>query len=293
MTIRLPSRARTPLCGVASAFVIWLLCLGAGTFSAGAQEKQPEKAKEPDEKTELTEFLDDAKNYVIRTTKPNAALKLREPAVLNFTNPERNQERGSVFVWLDASERPAVVGQFFRFNVNDRRVKKHALHSLAAVPLDAKFHDKAAWTPEQPGIEWKPLADAPAVAATQKERLIQMRQLARPFKVSLFDQKEKATELRLAPRPLFEYSAPKVGVTDGAIFSYVVATDPEAILLIEAFDEKGKTGFRYAFARFHFWGLTAKFGDKTVWSVEFDESQVNNTIGRADTVKKVYNSFLP
>ena len=111
--------------------------------------------------------------------------------------------------------------------------------------------------------------------------------------MELFDPKEDATELRLAPSPLYSYSAPGGGVTAGAVFSFVVATDPEAILLVEAFDEKGKTGFRYAFARFHFWRLTAKLDDKTVWAVELDRSMINNKIAAPATMKKVYNSYLP
>jgi hypothetical protein len=280
---RLPTCAWAPLCAVASALAAWVL---AGPLPAVAQEKQP------DEKTELAELLDDAKNYTIRTAQPDAALKLREPPVLNFTNPERNQELGSVFVWLDADGRPAVVGQFFRFDNRGRRLKKHALHSLAPGEIEAKFNDKLAWAPETAGVEWKSFPDAPAPAATQKERVLQMRQLARPFKVNLIDPKDKATELRLAPRPLFEYAAPKAGVTAGAVFSYVVATDPEAILLVEAFDEKGKAGFRYAFARFHYWRLTAALGDKTVWDVEYDPSMILNTFGKPDSVKKVYNRYL-
>jgi hypothetical protein len=101
------------------------------------------------------------------------------------------------------------------------------------------------------------------------------------------------TELRLAPRPLYEYSAPRAGVTTGALFSYFVATDPEAILLVEAFDENGKTGFRYAFARFHFWRLTATYADRTVWEVAYDPSMSSNQSGKPETMKKVYNSYYP
>jgi hypothetical protein len=260
----------------------------AGLVMAGGTRAGDDKV----EKAELAELLDDARHYAIRGAKSDATLKLHEPPILNFTNPERNQERGSVFVWLNGG-RPAVIGQFFRFDVRGQRAKKHAFHSLTAGPLVAKFHDRLAWAPEQPGVEWKAFPDAPKVAATHNERALQMRALARQFQVSLIDPKEKTTELRFAPRPLFEYAVPAAGVTDGALFSFFVATDPEAILLVEAFDEGGKAGFRYAFARFHFWRLTAKFGDKTVWDVEYDPTMSGNTFARPDTVKKVYNSFHP
>jgi hypothetical protein len=257
----------------------------AGTVSArAAQEKQP------DEKAELAEFLDDARHYVIRTAKPGATFKLHEPPIQNFTNPERNQELGSVFVWLNEG-RPAVLGQFFRFNVRGERPKKHALHSTMSEPLEATYRDRVAWTPDQAGVEWVPFPGAPAVAATRTERLLQMRQIARAFQVKLFEPRGEASDLRLAARPLFDYSAPRVGVTDGALFSFMIATDPEAILMVEAFNEQGKSGYRYAFARFHFWKLSAKLGDRTAWEVEYDPSQSGNNFGDPRTMKKVYNSF--
>lgn len=266
--------------------IAWLIGLSLSADLVMAQELTVP------ENTELVELLAAARKYELRTTKPNAPLKLREPPVLNFTNPERNQERGSVLVWLQDG-RPAVIGQFFCFNSRDQRVTKHAFHSLVSMPLEAKIDDVVAWSPQDAGIEWKPFANAPPVGPNRTNRLLQMRQLARQFRVTLMESEKSSTELRLAPRPLFEYSAPNAGATDGVILSFVVATDPEAILLIEAFDEKGQTGFRYAFARFHFRRLTASLDDQTVWDVEYDASMMRNSRGNPATIKKVYNSFYP
>lgn len=266
--------------------ISWLLIAMAG--SAAVADEEPAI----DGTAELADLLASARQYEIRTTGPEAALELREPSVLNFTNPERNQERGSVFVWMH-DDRPAAIGQFFRFNVQGRRLTKHALHSLSPAPVEARLDGVVAWAPEQPGIAWKAFDAAPAPDPKHTNRLLQMRQLARRFKVALIDPRDTSTQLRLAPRPLFEYSAPKSGVTDGVIFSYVVATDPEAILLIEAFDEQGQTGFRYAFARFHFWRLTATDAERTVWDVEYDPSMSGNRFANPATVNKVYNSFHP
>jgi hypothetical protein len=289
-------RNRLPLSALAPALVICAACAVAALPRAVAQEKEPGKDK-IDEKAELAEFLADAKKYDIRTTgKQEVAFKLRESALLNFTNPERNQECGSVFVWLDPDGRPAVMGQFFWYSTRaGARLKKHAMHSLAPVELEAKYGDRAAWTPDRAGVEWKAFPEAPAVGANKRERLSQMKQLAQAFKVTLTDPRtpDKPTELRRLDSPLFAYAAPKQGVTDGAIFSYVVATDPEAILLVEAFDEKGKTGFRYAFARFHFWRLTATLADKAVWDVGHDPSMTNNPLATPANMKKVYNSYNP
>jgi hypothetical protein len=266
--------------------LVWLLgWLAAGSLPAGSAQE-----KSADDKAEFAEFLDDARHYVIRSLKPDVTFKLHEPAVQNFTNPERNQERGSVFVWLDDG-RPAVLGQFFRFNIRGERPKKHALHTTSAGPLEATFHDRLAWTPEVPGVEWAPFPSAPKVAATRTERQLQMRQIARAFRVKLHDPRGEVSDLRLAARPLFEYSAPKAGIADGALFSFMIATDPEAILMVEASDDQGRPGYRYAIARFHFWKLTANLGDRTVWEVEYDPTQSGNTFAHPRTIKKIYNSF--
>jgi len=267
--------------------MIACLVIGLACPAAVADDEPTDAAS-----AELADLLTSARRYEIRAPQSDAALVFREPSLLNFTNPERNQERGSVFVWT-LDDRPAAIGQFFRFGVQGRRLTKHALHSLSQAPLEARFGGGVAWAPEKPGIEWKRFSGAPDPGPTRAKRLLQMRELARRFKLTLTSPMDKSTELRLAPRPLFEYSAPKSGVTDGVILSYVVATDPEAILLIEAFDEKGEKGFHYAFARFHFWRLTADDGGRTVWEVEHDPDMAGNPFANPATVHRVYNSFHP
>jgi hypothetical protein len=281
-------RIRLPGCELLARFTVITGLLIILATSVVIAEEEPAI----DGNAELADLLTSARRYELRNTTSDEALKLREPSLLNFTNPERNQERGSVFMWIDG-DRPAVIGQFFRFGIRGRRLTKHALHSLSPAPLEAQLEDVVAWAPDKPGIDWKSFSDAQAPATTHTNRLLQMRQLARQFKVSLISPADKSTELRLAPHPLFEYSAPKSGVTDGVILSYVIATDPEAILLIEAFDDQGKSGFRYAFARFHFWKLIATAGERTVWEVDHDLVMAGNTFANPVTLHRVYNSFHP
>lgn len=115
------------------------------------------------------------------------------------------------------------------------------------------------------------MKDSPEPETTHTARLLQMRQLARPFRAELTSPANERTELRLVSRPLFEYSSPKQKVLDGSLFSFAVATDPEVLLLllVEAFEEglngTKHAGYRYAFARFHYWNVavsreTKKYG---------------------------------
>lgn len=85
--------------------ILKLICVLIAWAGASSLSVAIAQEPTPPENTELADLLASARKYEIRTTKPDAALKLREPPVLNFTNPERNQERGSVFVWLQDGRR--------------------------------------------------------------------------------------------------------------------------------------------------------------------------------------------
>jgi hypothetical protein len=257
----------------------------AASAAALAQDEPAE------DKLELAKFLDDARLYRVQVGRELRTAQLREPPLLNFTNPERNQERGSVFVWL-LDERPVVLGQFFRYNSRSGRNTKHAFHSLADTSVEATYENQLAWAPNTPGVTWNWLKDAPEPAESSRGRLLQMRQLARRFKLTLTNPKNESTELRLMPRPLLEYAAPKQGVHDGVLLSYVVATDPETILIMEAAQDGSVLRFRYAFARFHFQQLTATDGDTEVWRVDYDPTQMRNSPGDPVSLRKPYSSFV-
>ena len=203
----------------------------------------------------------------------------------------------SAMAVLAADERPLVIGSLYTYEVNDKVHTKHEFHSLSPGALSASFDGTTAWTPKQAGLQWRDFADGPEPKGTHSNRALQMRQLSRPFRAELINPNGEKTELRLAPRPLFEYSSPKAGVIDGAIFSFVVATDPEVLLVIEAFEEnrdgKQTTGFRHAFARFHYWNVIAYDGNRRVWEAPLDKSHETNQIGDREQISKTYISFHP
>lgn len=254
----------------------------AVAISATAQEPAP--------------FIEDARKYVIESVKEKGTLKLNEKSLMNWTNPARQQERGAIYVW-SLDERPLAIGSLFTYEYNDKVYTKHEFQSLSTGPLRSSFDGKLAWTPKAAGIEWRDFVDAPKPGTTHTARLLQMRQLARPFRGELVSPKEDKTELRLISRPLIEYSSPKDGVIDGAIFSFAVATDPEVLLVIEAFESNvngvSRSGFRHAFARFHYWNVSVYDGDKKVWDAPLDTTHENNPIGDKKNIEKTYNSYHP
>jgi hypothetical protein len=75
------------------------------------------------------------------------------------------------------------------------------------------------------------------------------------------------TELRRLPRELYRYQPEKPPVIDGAVFAFVMGTDPEALLMIEAVQGPDHTDWQYAFVRETSASLQARHVDQVVWKV--------------------------
>src|SRR5262249_35575051 len=150
---------------------------------------------------------------------------LRTDSALDWTNPIRVDD-GVVLLWA-SNGRPVVIACFFRYKWRGHVGEAHEFHSLATAPVLATLKGETLWNPQRPGIKPEPIPDAPRPATTAVERLRQMRGIAREFKASVYLEKG-GTELRLLSQPLFRYESK----SDGALFAFVMATDPEAILVI-------------------------------------------------------------
>ena len=96
-----------------------------------------------------------------------------------------------------------------------------------------------------------------------------MRRLANGFRaISLETNDEYQRRLRLLNQPVFRYESPSAKVIDGALFAFVMGTDPEAILVLEAVKHESGTRWRYAVARFTHQPLEVRRGQEAVWTCE-------------------------
>ena len=95
-----------------------------------------------------------------------------------------------------------------------------------------------------------------------------MRALAQEFH-AFFDVPEDHTELRLLPQPLYRYQTKGPDLLDGALFAYVLTTDPEVLLAIEDRPVDGVPTWHYAFARMSMVNLRARHKGRDVWSADW------------------------
>lgn len=199
---------------------------------------------------------------------PNVAFRLRTEPVLRFTNPVGRSRDGTVFLWVGPDGRPEAVVQA---SLNRRGIWVHELSSLSTRPLHAGSDRGYAWRPTQGGVEFRPVPNAPKPAPTPEQRLGQMRALIREFTVEDDFQRESWQRLRMLPKPFARHGKPGAAAADGALFAFVLTTDPEAYLMLEAREGKDGPAWHYAFAPSTTYPLRASWKGKPVWERNLTE----------------------
>jgi hypothetical protein len=236
-------------------------------------------------------YLNEASGYKIyRDSGRTEKLILNPEPVYVWTNPIRGGEQdGEVFVW-SCRGRAEVVATFFSFPKTGPRSLHHEMHALGTTTLDVSRAGAHGWHPTAPGMDFRPIPDAPSPGKTPVQRMIQMRNLSRDFFATTVSDTSRSWDLRLLPRPLFRNESTDPDVVDGAVFGFVTSagTDPEAILYIEARKARGTAtpSWHFGLGRFTDMQLIIKLKDKEVLNLPLIPFDVPDT----DTTQR-YRTF--
>lgn len=215
--------------------------------------------------------LKHAQDYTIHPDgKPETPLTMLPQAVFRHSQPVRGDDIGAVYLWVDAENRPAVIGTTFAYTEKeDRRWVVHEFHSLASTPLHVTWRGQVPWEPAGPGLTWKAVPDARSAASDPATRQRQARDIARRFTATSVDHKDSPWELRLLAKPIHQFDVEKPDtVSGGALFVFCQGTDPELILAVEAQKDDDKYVWKYAAASFTDYALKLRLDDKEVWTCE-------------------------
>jgi hypothetical protein len=120
--------------------------------------------------------------------------------------------------------------------------------------------------------------DAPAPAVTPQARLRQFHALAEPFSATDDFLGAGWSDLRLLPKPWLRYGKAGSGVQDGALFAFVLGTDPEVVLMIESRpDPAGRLRWEYALAPMTSYEVKAFWKGKQVWTLPWRKASKDTT----------------
>jgi hypothetical protein len=194
---------------------------------------------------------------------------LRAEPVLRFTNTVGDTRDGAIFIMLDDGERPGAAVQVF-LKRDGTWIQEWT--SLSTKRLFGNLVADPEWRPTSAGVEFRPVPDAPQPAEQADQRLRQMHAMTREFSAEDQFRFGSWQPLRLLSKPLARYGKPDSAVFDGALFAYMLTTDPEVFLLIEARAGTDGPKWQYAFAPMSVYGLRGLCKGKEVWSVDFRPS---------------------
>jgi hypothetical protein len=163
---------------------------------------------------------------------------LKEP-VYRFDDPTRDFSDGTVWVFGETGRPPALLTISLKKYPPKTVFWLLEFTSLADGPL-REDGGRSPWSPEKPGIETRPIPDAPRPADDAAKRLLQMRTLGRRFGGhELFEPTREGRrtdrfDLRLLPTPVHRYQDSDRGLVDGGLLLLVYGRNPEVALVVEA-----------------------------------------------------------
>ena len=215
-----------------------------------------------------------AQSFVLSPTdKIDEKFELTSQPVFRHTQSVRGDDIGAVHLWVTKDKRPAVIGAVFAWsNSNKSRMVSYELHSLTDTqPISLRHRERDVWSSPTPGLEWKEFpvgTDAP-VPQPLRQRL-QAKQLSRRFTANATSPNKQRWELRFVPTPIYQYGTQDSPITYGAMFAFCQGTDAEAIVIIEAVQQKQESGeaklaWRYALVPFTDYKVRINLDDSEVW----------------------------
>lgn len=191
-------------------------------------------------------------------------------AQMRWSNPVGDVIDGLLTVYSTGpTERPAAIAHF---HIHGPALNGMELNEFADVhqgKVQLMRGKRQVWSPAERYSQFKVLPDAPKPNDSAPLRLAQMKDMAARFEVidgfRAPNSEPQPQPLRMQSRPIYRYGKPDGEIVDGALFTYVLATDPEACLLIEIHRKGTEYSWEYIFVPLTIYSLDAKLDGMSVW----------------------------
>jgi hypothetical protein len=210
------------------------------------------------------------KYTVVLDGDPSRTAKLDASAMLRWSNPLGDVADGLMSVYTTGTnERPAVISHIY---VHGPALNGLEMQEFADVhPGEVELHrgQRKVWSPAERYSRFVALGDGPKPSENPALRFAQIKKVAARFEIidgfRGTNNKVEPQQLRMLARPTYRYGKPEGPIIDGAVFTFVVATDPEACLLVEIHRNVDATTWQYAVVPMTIYSLDAKLDGTTVW----------------------------
>lgn len=259
----------------------WLLLFGFGLRPVAGltdeKDAQTDKQKERTEKLlKWTREYAKGTRVVVRSGDQEQIGELKAEPVMRYSDEPRFISDATLWVW-SVNSRPIAIQ---KVEVNDLvavPLWTICFGSFAETNVEVKWPSGQTFKSTEPGWVFEPIPDAEPPAERLAARSLQMRALSRRFSGNVFSSTQQSTiEMRLLPKPTYEYFDPESKLPVGAVFSFASnGTNPTIFLVIEArHDKDGRLGWYHAHTRMTSDSGKLRLDDKMIW--EFNEAKHDN-----------------
>lgn len=255
---------------IATACTATGLIVGLAVSTVGGDDRAREEAAEADRlcAAELAQW---------QLSSAGAVLDRPASPAQRWTNPSAGRVYGHTYVWAHQG-RPAAAGCVYRY-FDPFQSFCGELVALTGPQLVAKRGDKVIWEP-QTKWKWYPVPGATAPAAGAPQRLVQMRAIAGECKVELLDRRNNVKGDSQTPRllttPIYRYDHARAKPLDGALFAFVIGTDPELLLLLECDTSAAAPGWRFGVGRLNRDAVKIRKKGEVMWEAPYIEGGYEN-----------------
>ena len=262
-----PKKWRGPVRGGALVLVLMMVT----SIAAVAEPPRNSDDQEQQRAQLLDQMRSLAQGTTVRYQQNGRQPQLVDSPVFRYHDQPRFFLDATMWVWTDQG-RP-VAFEKIEVMAQDRPRWGYCFTSVSERLLEAAWGDVRSYRSTAPGVEFRPLTDAPAVPTQNTARKLAARKLVSAFsaRILLDDRTNVTEEMRLLPTPIFEYSDPGTKTFLGAVFGLATSgTNPDVLLLLEPRDGAGhESAWHYAVGRMTAGGVKLKYRDETVWEVDY------------------------
>jgi hypothetical protein len=273
-----------------SCLLSMVIVVASSSILPGQQQSKTEDIEKEESNSALRRATRELSEWkIVLENEAHTTAICDKSSSLRWSWSDNGRLYGNVYVY-SAKGRPVAIVEFFSW-FTPIEGDYFQCTSLTSLPMAATRSGEEIWRPQSSSVEMHEMPKAPIPADMAALRLVQMKRLAESFEVDVQDKRGTGTtsttrRLRLLSRPIYRFSGNNSDAVDGAIFAYVISTDPGAMLIIDAVRVDDKLRWRYGFARVWSYEASAKLGGQQVWEI----SEVDP---RADPKANFYLNEIP
>ncbi len=236
----------------------------AAEFLQQAAEKLAIEAGKPQKPSLLAEMSELARPIKVKLADGQREADRTARPVFRYDDQPRRILDATLWMWTDGG-RPVA---FQKIEAVDRGKPKWSFYStsFSTQLIEMEWPGGRRFRSTEPGIVYRAVAGAPAVASTSTQRKRQMRELARQFSARIVLADDSSGEMRLLITPICEFSNAETKLCEGAVFGFGTnGTNPDLLLALESRPESGRLQWCFAPARITTNGILLNHQDQQVW----------------------------